>query len=168
MKARIAGVHSESVTDGPGLRTVLFFQGCPHHCLGCHNPQTWAVDGGEEVELEEVITRLMDSPLISGVTLSGGEPFLQPLAALDVARHFHHIGKDVWGYTGFRWEDLISSQNSARLDLLRECDVLVDGQFEQGNQPPDLFFRGSANQRMIDVKASLTNNSLVLWTQPEY
>jgi anaerobic ribonucleoside-triphosphate reductase activating protein len=167
MKARIAGVQSESVTDGPGLRTVLFFQGCPHHCRGCHNPQTWAVDGGEEVETEEAIARLMDTPLISGVTLSGGEPFLQPLAALDVARRFHQNGKDVWGYTGFRWEDLISGGNSDRLALLRECDVLVDGRFELGNQPLDLFFRGSANQRMIDVKASLDGQTLVLWTSPD-
>ncbi len=155
MIVRLAGITQESVTDGPGMRVTVFFQGCEHHCPGCHNPQTWDRHGGTAYELADVIGLIKDSPLIRGITLSGGEPFLQPEAAAALARLFHARGKDVWAYTGFLWDDLLTKDDPAIQTLLRECDVLVDGPFRQAERIPGLYFRGSANQRMIDVQKSL-------------
>lgn len=161
MIVRLAGITQESVTDGPGMRVTVFFQGCEHHCPGCHNPLTWDRQGGIAYELAEVIDMIKDSPLIRGITLSGGEPFLQPEAAAALAREFHVRGKDVWAYTGFLWDDLLAKDNPAIQALLRECDVLVDGPFRQAEREPGLYFRGSANQRMIDVSSSLKGNKQV-------
>jgi anaerobic ribonucleoside-triphosphate reductase activating protein len=165
MKARIAGIQPESVTDGPGVRTVLFFQGCRQHCPGCHNPQTWALDGGEEVELDELWLRLKDNPLISGITLSGGEPFLQASSALQIARRYQALGKDVWAYTGFVWEDLLAIHDPDQMALLKNCDVLVDGRFEKDKKQMSLLFRGSSNQRIIDVTQSLRHSQVVLYDE---
>lgn len=164
MKVRLAGISRESVTDGPGMRVTVFFQGCEHHCPGCHNPQTWDRNGGTEYELAEVFGLLRDNPLISGITLSGGEPFLQPEAALELAKEFHARGKDVWAYTGFLWEHLIEENEPLRIALLCECDVLVDGPFKQAEREPGLFFRGSANQRIIKVSDSL-RGEIILWDE---
>ncbi len=164
MRVRLAGLSRESVTDGPGMRVTVFFQGCEHHCSGCHNPQTWDRDGGTEYELADVFGMLRDNPMISGITLSGGEPFLQPEAALELAREFHARGKNVWAYTGYLWNHLINENNPARMALLRECDVLVDGPFKQAERVPGLVFRGSANQRKIDVKSSLQQNQIIEWS----
>ncbi len=163
MKMRLAGITQESVTDGPGMRITVFFQGCEHHCPGCHNPQTWDRQGGEEYELDDVLAMMKDSPLIRGITLSGGEPFLQPAAAAALAREFHTRGKDVWAYTGFLWEGLLAKEDPDIQALLQECDVLVDGPYRQAERMPGLFFRGSANQRMIDVKASFGQGILMNW-----
>jgi anaerobic ribonucleoside-triphosphate reductase activating protein len=164
MRVRIAGLSRESVTDGPGMRVTVFFQGCEHHCPGCHNPQTWDRNGGAEYELAEVFDMLRDNPMISGITLSGGEPFLQPEAALELAREFHAHGKNVWTYTGFLWDHLLKENDPLRMALLCECDVLVDGPFKQAERIPGLVFRGSANQRIIDVKSSLLQNQLIEWS----
>lgn len=161
MKVRLAGITQESVTDGPGLRFTVFFQGCEHHCPGCHNPETWDRQGGAEYELADVIGLIKDSPLIRGITLSGGEPFLQPEAALELARAFHARGKDVWTYTGFLWEKLLQMEDPAVMGLVRQSDVIVDGPYRQAERIPGLFFRGSANQRIIDVKESLAKGALI-------
>lgn len=165
MKVRLAGITQESVTDGPGLRVTVFFQGCEHHCPGCHNPETWDRQGGVEYELADVIGLIKDSPLIRGITLSGGEPFLQPEAAAALAREFHTRGKEVWTYTGYLWEDLLTKDDPAVQALLRECDVLVDGPYRQAERVPGLFFRGSTNQRIIDVKQSLGTSRVDKWTE---
>lgn len=165
MIVRLAGITQESVTDGPGMRVTVFFQGCEHHCPGCHNPQTWDRDGGTAYSLADIFGLIKDSPLIKGITLSGGEPFLQPEAAAALAREFHARGKDVWAYTGFQWDDLLEKDDPAVQELLRECDVLVDGPFRQAERQPGLFFRGSANQRIIGVRESLSQGKVVEWVE---
>jgi anaerobic ribonucleoside-triphosphate reductase activating protein len=163
MKVRIAGFLEESITDGPGLRITLFFQGCEHHCQGCHNPQTWDRSGGQEYELDDLLEKLNDFPLIRGITLSGGEPFLQPQAAMQVARAFKSRGKDVWGYTGFVWEELTKNSDPAVQELIRVCDVIVDGPYRQSLRDLNLTYRGSANQRLIAVKESLEQERPIEW-----
>lgn len=161
MIVQIAGIAKESVTDGPGLRTTIFFQGCGHYCPGCHNPQTWGFKGGTQYDLETFIAQLPDSPLVKGVTLTGGDPFYQPRAAAAVAREYKHRGKDVWAYTGFTWEEILADADVDRLNLLKSCDVLVDGPFIQSKLSLDLPFRGSSNQRLITVQESLKNGKVV-------
>jgi anaerobic ribonucleoside-triphosphate reductase activating protein len=160
-RVRLAGIVNESVSDGPGLRIALFFQGCAHHCPGCHNPHTWNFDGGQEYQVIQLLRNLPDTPLIKGVTLSGGDPFYQPQAAATIAREFRVRGKDVWAYTGFTWEELVESNDLAVLELLYECDVLVDGPFVQSLRSVDLPYRGSANQRLIAVPESLQTAKVV-------
>ncbi len=161
--ARIAGIVDESVSDGPGVRIVVFFQGCRHHCPGCHNPHTWDFDHGSIYRIPELLTRFEISPLIQGVTLSGGDPFYQPQAAARIAEEFHKLNKDVWIYTGFTWEALMNAEDRAVSALLSWCDVLVDGPFLQEQRSPELPFRGSRNQRLIDVRQSLRNHALTEW-----
>jgi anaerobic ribonucleoside-triphosphate reductase activating protein len=163
MKITLAGITQESVTDGPGMRVTVFFQGCEHHCPGCHNLQTWDKQGGTTYELDEVWGLIKDSPMIRGITLSGGEPFLQPEAAAVLAREFHQRGKDVWAYTGFVWEDLLDRADPSVINLITTCDVLVDGPFRQAERVPGLYFRGSANQRIIAVKDSREQGRVIGW-----
>ena len=162
-KLRLAGRVRESIVDGPGIRYVVFTQGCPHACPGCHNPRTWPPDGGEEKGIDELIEEVARDGLLRGVTLSGGEPFLQaaPLAVL--ARAVRSMGLDVWVYTGYTWEE-IKRADKPQWNALLECtDVLVDGRFLEGEKSYGLRFRGSANQRLIDVPASLRENKPVIW-----
>jgi anaerobic ribonucleoside-triphosphate reductase activating protein len=161
MKVQIAGVVKESVTDGSGIRTTIFFQGCGHHCPGCHNPHTWAFDGGYSIETEELIKQIPFSPLIKGITLSGGDPFFQPKAAVIIAKECKKLNKDVWAYTGFTWEQLWSQAEADRMKLLKSCDVLVDGPYIQSIACYHLPFRGSSNQRLIDVQESLCTGEMV-------
>lgn len=163
LKIRLAGIVNESVTDGPGLRIALFFQGCEHYCPGCHNPQTWPFQRGNEYAVAELLRQLPDTPLIKGVTLSGGDPFYQPEAAAIIAREFHNRGKNVWAYTGFTWEELQNSGDSARINLLLHCDVLIDGPFVQSLRSLTLNFCGSSNQRLILVKESQEAGKIIEW-----
>ena len=162
MKVRLAGVVNESVTDGPGLRITFFFQGCRHYCKGCHNPQTWPEDDGTEYEVSELIIKTPDSPLIKGITLTGGDPFYQPQAAAAIAMEYKNRGKNIWGYTGFTWEQLIEENDADRIAFLKQCDVLVDGPFVQSCLDLNLAFRGSSNQRLINVSESFLQNRIVL------
>jgi anaerobic ribonucleoside-triphosphate reductase activating protein len=163
MKVRLAGIVNESVSDGPGLRIALFFQGCGHHCPGCHNPQTWDFSGGDEYEVVDLLDSLVDTPLIRGVTLSGGDPFYQPEAAAEIARVFHARGKDVWAYTGYVWEEIVRTPNAAVRELIQNCDVIVDGPFIQAQAQAGLHYCGSANQRLIVVCDSLRSGSITQW-----
>ncbi len=162
-KVRLSGIVSESVCDGPGLRTVLFFQGCNHHCIGCHNPQTWSFSGGEEHEISDLLRTLPDSPLIKGITFSGGDPFYQADAAALIAEELHNRGKNIWAYTGFKWEELLLESNLSRMKFLIQCDVLVDGPFNYKEAKTGLIFRGSLNQRIIMVKESYLEKRIILW-----
>lgn len=150
MKLKIAGIVDDSVVDGDGIRLTVFTQGCPHHCHGCHNPQTWSLDGGHEVDTEEIVQKLKENPLLSGITFSGGEPFLQPAPLTELAQAAHKLGLDVWSYTGFTLEEL--EKRTDVQQLLNEVDVLVDGPYVEALRDLTLRFRGSSNQRIIDLK----------------
>lgn len=149
MKIRIAGIVDDSIVDGEGVRLTVFTQGCPHHCHGCHNPQTWNLDGGHEIGTEEIVQKLKANPLLSGITFSGGEPFLQPAPLTELARAAHKLGLDVWSYTGFTLEELEKRTDAQQ--LLNEVDVLVDGPYVEALRDLTLRFRGSSNQRIIDL-----------------
>ncbi|TCL69942.1 anaerobic ribonucleoside-triphosphate reductase activating protein [Hydrogenispora ethanolica] len=164
IRVRIAGVAPESVVDGSGLRCAVFFQGCRQACPGCHNPDTWDPEGGEELSLTELVGRLRLNPLLAGVTFSGGEPFLQAPAAAVLAGFLKGLGLNLWVYTGFTWEYLRSRQSEPGYqELLNLADILVDGPFRLAEKDPNLTFRGSSNQRLIRVPESLAAGTIVLW-----
>lgn len=166
MMIRLASkVQKDSIVDGPGLRTVIWTQGCKHACPGCHNPQTHDVNGGFEMKVDDIIEEIRNSHLQKGITLSGGEPFLQPIPLARIAKEAQSLGMDVWCYTGFRYEWLIDERNplfKENMDLLHYIDVLVDGKFVLAKKDYRLKFRGSSNQRIIDVKKSLSEDSICL------
>ncbi len=164
MKIRLAAdLQSDSIVDGKGIRTVIWTQGCSHNCPYCHNPQTHDFKGGDLVELDDVIKRLENLEGQTGVTFSGGDPMFQPKECSILAKKTHELGMDVWAYTGFTYEELINSKNKDILDFLSNIDVLIDGRFEIEKKSLDLEFRGSSNQRIIDVKKSLENHEVVLF-----
>ena len=141
----------ESIVDGPGLRFVIFTQGCPHHCPGCHNPQTHQITGGTFVETEILLARIVENPLLQGVTFSGGEPFLQSAALADLAQKLHVNSLDVVTYTGYTLEKLKAMKDESINALLRESDLLIDGPFQSENRDLTLPFRGSSNHRIIEL-----------------
>ena len=166
MKLRIASpVICDSIVDGPGLRMVVWTQGCKHNCKGCHNPQTHSLNGGYEVDTKDIINKMASLKLQQGITLSGGEPILQPAPLAEIAKEAHNINLDVWSYTGFTFEELIDKNNPLyfeNMELLKNVDVLVDGRFEINKRDISLLFRGSSNQRIIDVKKSLKYKTAML------
>ncbi len=174
MKIRLAGFLPESVVDGPGIRFVLFAQGCEHHCPGCHNPQTHDLSGGELVDLGEIFDRIKKAKLLRGVTFSGGEPFLQAAALAVLGRQIRALGLGLVTYSGYRFEELLalSARDKAVKDLLAVTDILVDGKYMAGQRDISLAFRGSANQRLVDVPRSLLAGQAVMWdhegSQAEY
>ena len=160
--ARIAGTVRHSSVDGPGVRYVVFFQGCPHHCPECQNPETWDPAGGEEVLLEDLTEELRTTRYLDGVTLSGGDPFLQPEAAMAVADAGREMGLNVWAYTGWTFEALLDGAAGQKArELLGHLDVVVDGPFRRELLSKECLFRGSSNQRLIDVPASLAAGKAV-------
>ena len=166
MQIRIAGTVQDSIVDGPGNRYALFTQGCPHHCPGCHNPASHAFDGGKLTDTYAIIAEMQRNPLLDGLTLSGGEPFCQAEACLVVAQAARAAGLNVWAYTGYTFEQLLEENDPARMALLSALDVLVDGPFLLEQKSLALQWRGSANQRLIDVPASLLANTVCLWHDP--
>ncbi len=161
---RIAGTVSESIVDGPGFRFTLFTQGCPHHCPGCHNPQTHDFAGGREVELDTLLHDACRSPLVKGVTFSGGEPFCQPEPLYRLAVELKARGKHLMAYSGYTFEQLTALDDPFVHKLLSQLDLLVDGPFIEAERNIDLRFRGSANQRVLDVPKSLAENAPV-WAE---
>lgn len=161
MILRVAGITEDSIVDGPGLRLVVFTQGCPHHCPGCHNPETWPFDGGYTVDTSEIIAMMDANPLLSGITLSGGEPFLQAGACIELANAAHERGLSVWCYTGYTFETLFGVHRICPDKLLTSIDVLVDGPFELSQRTLELPWRGSKNQRLINVPESLERGCVV-------
>ena len=154
---RLAGVIRESIVDGPGFRFVVFAQGCPHHCEGCHNPETHSFEGGYISNTDNIIEAMKKDSLLVGITLSGGEPFCQAEAFSVLARRVKEMGLNVMAYTGFTFEQLYSAfeKHPEYKKLLEQVDILIDGKFELKNRSLALKFRGSTNQRVIDVPASL-------------
>lgn len=163
-RLRIAGIEPESFVDGPGIRLTVFTQGCPHHCPGCHNPQTHDFEGGHFIELNEILSMIEDNPLLDGVTLSGGEPFAQAAALAPLAREIKERGFHLIIFTGFTYERLMESVNEhpEYLDLLSFADILVDGPFIMAKRSLELKYRGSTNQRLVDVQESLSQGHVVL------
>lgn len=156
-----ADIQPDSILDGSGIRTVIWFQGCLHNCKGCQNPETHDMNGGIVVDVDELKMKLKNLKYQSGITLSGGDPFFQPDAALEIAKFAKSVGLNVWAYTGFTYEALLSDKS--RLDLLKNVDVLVDGKFMMYKKSLNCKFRGSTNQRLIDVKKSLEAGGVVLY-----
>lgn len=168
-KLRIAGTVSDSITDGPGLRYAIFVQGCPHGCKGCHNPQTHDFGGGKEVDIRELLEEGLHNPLLCGVTFSGGEPMCQAMALAELASEFRKNGvDDIACYTGFLVEDLLAGKVGGALGLMKELDVLVDGPFVQSERCYEAKFKGSSNQRVIDVQATLREGKPVLCTEERW
>lgn len=159
---KIAGIVKESIVDGPGIRFVVFAQGCPHHCDGCHNPATHDFNGGNLVTVDAIINEMKKNPLLDGITLSGGEPFEQPEAFGELAERSKKLGYHVMAYTGYTYETLLTNKDAQRLRLLDNTDLLVDGKFEVEKKSLMLKFRGSKNQRIIDLNKSRRENRLTL------
>lgn len=164
---RIAGYKKHSSVDGPGIRFVLFAQGCIHHCDGCQNPDTHDENAGAFISNEEIIKIIRNTPYIDGVTFSGGDPFLQPGALLTVTSVLKEKRPDldIWVYTGWTLEELRKSFECIENleEILKYIDVLVDGRFVKNLQSDDCIYRGSSNQRLIDVQATLKNKEVTLW-----
>lgn len=161
----MSGIAGDSIVDGPGIRLTIFTQGCPHHCPGCHNPQTHDLDGGSWGDTDDIAAVMAENPLLDGITLSGGEPFLQPVPCLALAKEAHRLGLNVWAYTGYTWEELLAENDAERMAFLREIDVLMDGPFLLAERSLELRFRGSRNQRAIAVQKSLAAGNVVLWEE---
>jgi len=157
---RIAGLVPESFVDGDGIRLAVFMQGCLRRCEGCHNPDTHALDGGRLVDTAEIVAAMKRNPLLNGITLTGGEPLLQIDAAEELARAAKNFGLNVWLYTGYKFEDLPPNADA----LLANVDVMVDGAFVVALRDLNLQFRGSSNQRIIDVKKSRAQKKIVPWS----
>ncbi len=158
---RIADYVQDSIVDGPGLRFTLFTQGCPHCCPGCHNPQTHDCNGGKEMPVAEVIRLMRSNPLTDGLTLSGGEPFAQAEDCAEIARAARESGLNVWTYSGWTFEQLLVDARPGVRELLTLTDVLVDGPFLLPERSLTLRWRGSRNQRILDVPRSLTAGAAV-------
>lgn len=168
MRISLSGVTGDSIVDGPGIRLTIFTQGCPHHCPGCHNPQTHDPNGGSWGDTEDILQAAAENPLLDGITLSGGDPFMQPVPCLALAEGAHRLGLNVWTYTGYTWEALWEENDPEKLALLNETDVLVDGPFLLAERSLELRYKGSKNQRTIDVKKSLETGEVVLWEEKTY
>ena len=160
---RLAGIIEESVVDGPGVRFVVFAQGCFHHCRGCHNPETWDPQGGKEMTVKEVVKMIRKKQKkIRGITLSGGDPFLQAEEMAALAREAKKLGLDVVTYTGYVYEELLALDLAGARDLLDASDILVDGPFMLEYKDISLPFRGSRNQRVINLAETRKNGRVVV------
>jgi anaerobic ribonucleoside-triphosphate reductase activating protein len=161
---RIAGIVKESIVDGPGIRLVVFTQGCPHNCPGCHNPETHPYEGGKKAVVMEILDMVRRNPLLDGITFSGGEPFEQAEACSELAHQAHRLGLNIITYTGYTYEYLTGNPHKREgwSQLLDYTDLLVDGRYEQEKKSLLLKFRGSSNQRIIDMKKTRAANTIIL------
>jgi anaerobic ribonucleoside-triphosphate reductase activating protein len=157
---RVLDIIEDTMVDGPGFRTSIYCAGCRHHCPGCHNPQSWAFDQGHEMSTDDIM-KIIEADPYANVTFSGGDPMFQAEGFAELARAIHQrTNKDIWCFTGFTYESLITQEQRT---LLEQIDVLVDGPYIEKLRDPDLLFRGSSNQRLIDVQASLYSGEVMLW-----
>ena len=156
-KLNLSGVVSESIVDGPGIRMTIFTQGCPHHCKGCHNPETWPFEKRHSGDVDKILNVAVKNPILQGITFSGGEPFCQAEALSELAEKCRENGLNVMSYTGYTFEELLEGgkEHPEWIKLLKNCDYLVDGRFEIEQRSLVLLFRGSKNQRFLDVQKSL-------------
>lgn len=151
---RLAGVIEESYTDGVGIRCTLFTQGCNHKCHNCHNPETWDFKGGKLYDIDKLIEVIKENPMLDGITVSGGDPMYRTAEVLElITKIRERTTLNIWLYTGFTYEECLA--DTAKLKILQNIDILVDGAFDEKLKSLCLRFRGSSNQRIIDVKKSL-------------
>ena len=156
----ILEIVEDTTVDGPGFRTSVYSSGCPHHCPGCHNPQSWNIANGNPVEIEEILKIILDDPF-ADVTFTGGDPMFQPQGFTELAKAIkQQSSKNIWCYTGFIFEELL--KKPAQRALLEQIDILVDGRFIEALKDDELRFRGSSNQRIINVPASLEKGEAVV------
>lgn len=167
MKINVAGIIGESIVDGPGIRLTVFCQGCPHHCPGCQNPETWAFEERTRMAPEEILAMIKKNPMIRGVTLSGGEPFSQAAEHAELAKLLRENGYEVAVYSGYTFEQLQNGTPEQQL-LLKNIDILVDGPFLLEQRTLDARFRGSKNQRVINVPQSLKEQKAVCETRESW
>ena len=165
MNIRVADIVEDSIVDGAGIRLAVFVQGCPHHCPGCHNPATHSFSGGHIIDTETILAKLQANPLITGLTLSGGEPFAQAESLVFLAQNVRNRGYDVWCYTGYTLAELMTMNDAYVSALLAQIDVLVDGPYIEAERDLSLPFRGSRNQRLIDLPRTLHEGRIILWEQ---
>ena len=160
-KIRIAGLVNDSIVDGPGMRLTVFCQGCPHNCKGCHNKHTHDFKGGYDMDIDEIVEKAKKNKILSGVTISGGEPMCQPKAFLQLAKKIKaETDLNIICYTGYTIEELQQMNNADINELLDICDWLIDGRFCEELKDLTLPFRGSSNQRIIELK-----NNTIDWTR---
>lgn len=164
MDIRLFGTANDSIVDGPGIRFAIFAQGCYHNCEGCHNPESHDVNGGYIEDCDKLIKQISENTLLDGVTFSGGEPFLQAKPLAYIAKEVKALGLGTMAYTGYTFEELIKGANADNgwHEFLETLDILVDGKFVLAERSIDLNFKGSKNQRILDVKASLEANEAIL------
>lgn len=161
---RIAGIIKDSIVDGEGIRDVIFVQGCTHYCKGCHNPNTWNLDGGTEMSIPQIVEELNGSP--NNITISGGEPLRDAKEIIKLLKTLAIIypNKTVWVYTGYTWEEL-SYLLKYEMVTSTNVEVVVDGKFMEELKDSSLQFRGSSNQRLIDLECSILSNKIVSWEE---
>ena len=162
---KIAGFYDESISNGEGWRAVLFVSGCPHHCPGCHNQEAQDFNYGTEFNKQEILERIKENSILNGITLSGGEPLCK-----ENIKEVHNFIKDVkaikpnfniWCYSGYTLDELLARNDEDTNNCLNDIDVLVDGEFKLDKKDPTLKFRGSSNQRILDVKNSLKTHQFI-------
>ena len=163
MNLRMCGIEPESIVDGPGFRYVVFLQGCPHRCPGCHNPQSHDFDAGYDLSVDEIIEEIKKNNHLQGVTFSGGEPFCQVEGLVELAKKVKAMGLDLMSYSGYTLEELWERNDSATDELLSMLDILVDGRYIDAERNLTLLYRGSENQRVIDMRKTLDEGKVVLW-----
>lgn len=164
MDLRILDILEDTTVDGPGFRTSIYCSGCAHACPGCHNPQSWNLNAGKPMPVDAILKVILDDPF-ADVTFSGGDPMYQVEGFTELARAIKREStKTIWCYTGFTFEALINRPNTRT--LLQYIDVLVDGPYIEAQRDEDLLYRGSSNQRLIDVRASLEASHVVEWKSP--
>lgn len=162
MLIKINGQLKHSMVNGPGVRYVIFMQGCPHNCPGCHNPDTHDIQKGKVADTDFILMNIISTKALDGITVSGGEPFMQPEALHALVFGAKSLGRNVWVYTGYQYEQIASGELGAdALAALHEIDVLVDGRFIESLKSDECIWRGSTNQRLVDVKASLEAGHVV-------
>lgn len=164
---KLAGIEPESIVDGPGIRMTIFISGCLHNCSECHNKEAQSFDYGLQLTPKELLDKVnelvLDYPLFDGLTISGGDPLYSAKDVSEFIKLFKekYPNKDIWLYTGFVWEYIINKDDMK--DLVSLCDILVDGLFDKSKKDFSQSFKGSSNQRFIDIKGSLNKGELVLW-----
>ncbi|HFL2571616.1 TPA: anaerobic ribonucleoside-triphosphate reductase activating protein [Clostridioides difficile] len=157
----ILDIKHDTIVDGEGFRTSIYCAGCNHKCAGCHNPQSWDMKNGVLTKVSDIYKEII-SNTFSNVTFSGGDPFLQLQGFIRLAKSIKkNTNKTIWCYTGFKFEELLIDKE--KLELLKLIDVLVDGKFEKDKKDLDLIFKGSSNQKIINVQKSLDKEQIILY-----